>query len=91
VRELPWPNRGTDFFKIFTKIVFYGVIGVGNYEYHIRFERNLKLREIKPDKRGLRGIKGKNDRIKAGKGAEGHPLSPEGAKMEIAGLGVRGI
>jgi hypothetical protein len=26
-----------------------------------------------------------------GNGAEGHPLSPEGAKMEIAGLGVRGI
>ena len=57
MRELPWPNRGTDFFKIFTKIVIYGVIGVVDNEYHIRFERNLKVREIKPDIRGLRGIK----------------------------------
>jgi hypothetical protein len=50
VRELPWPNRGAVFFKIFTKIVIYGVIEVGEHEYDIRFERNLKVREIKPDK-----------------------------------------
>jgi hypothetical protein len=46
---------------------------------------------IKPDIEGLSRIKGQNDGINAGKGAEGHPLSPEGAKMEIVGLGVRGI
>jgi hypothetical protein len=46
VRELPWPNRGTDFFKIFTKIVDYGVIEVRDSEYDNGFERNLKVRWI---------------------------------------------
>jgi hypothetical protein len=46
VRELPWPNRGAVFSKIFSKIVVYGVIGVGDSEYDNGFERNLKVRGI---------------------------------------------
>jgi hypothetical protein len=53
--------------------------------------RLSRIKRIKADYGGLRGIKCQNDGNKAGKGAEGHPLSPEGAKMEIADLGVRGI
>jgi hypothetical protein len=70
VRELPRCKPRSGFFKIFTKIVVYGVIEVGDYEYHIRFERNLKVREIKPDKWGLSRIKGQNDVIKAKNGSE---------------------
>jgi hypothetical protein len=70
VRELPRCKPRSGFFKIFTKIVLYGVIEVGDNEYHIRFERNLKLRGIKPDKGGLSGIKGQNDGIKVGNGSE---------------------
>jgi hypothetical protein len=70
VRELPRCKPRSGFFKIFIKIVEYGVIWVGDHEYHIRFERNLKVRGIKPDKGGLSGIKGQNDGIKAGNGWE---------------------
>jgi len=37
--------------------VFYGVIWVGEHEYHIGFEIGQAVREIKEDKAGLRGIK----------------------------------
>jgi hypothetical protein len=73
VRELPRCKPRSGFFKNFTKLVVYVVIGVGEAEYHIRFERNLKVREIKPDKGGLRRIKGQNDEIKAGNGPEATP------------------
>jgi hypothetical protein len=46
--------------------------------------------EIKPDIGGLRGIKGQNGWIKAGR-AGGHPLSPEEARIDKYGLGLRGI
>jgi hypothetical protein len=46
--------------------------------------------EIKPDIGGLRGIKGQNGWIKAGR-AGGHPLSPEEARIDKYGPGMRGI